>query len=224
MSKVKQSFRRIVMKKRFFKHLGAIISAVTVIGSISLTAFASDCEVVYDFQLANDGTYDTNREDYVENISYINASDTMLATGVESSDLVEPYSATVDFKYTMSNNDWDEVKSKTSAADILITRDCTTLNIDHGHAALACGDGKIVEHYGPKLGGLKGATGLSVYADMETVWKHCKTLRIYECNQVKDDKPQNNEAPLSKKNVDYAKDNLVGWNTLYTLIDEMLGL
>ncbi|MCX4357782.1 MAG: hypothetical protein OSJ43_16465 [Oscillospiraceae bacterium] len=199
------------MKKAFLKKLGAVISAVSVIGTFSLTAFASDCEVIYDYQIANDGTYDTNREDYIENISYISTENDMYSANVDPSGLVEPYSATVDFDYSMNDILWGKVKENASAADILITRDCTTLAIDHGHAALSCGDGKTVEHYGPKSGGLKGATGLSVYADMAVVWRHCKTLRIYECDQVVNDTPKRGEDALSKKIVDYAKNNLVGW-------------
>ena len=185
------------MKKAFFKKLGAVITAVSVIGSISLTAFASDCEVIYDYQIANDGTYDTNNGDYIENISYISTEKYMYSADVDPSGLVEPYSASVDYSYSMSYSLWNTVKSKASAADILITRDCTTLAINHGHAALVYGNGKTVEHYGPKIGGLKGATGFSVYADMETVWRHCKTLRIYECNQVKNDTPKYGEVALN---------------------------
>lgn len=199
------------MRKSFFKQLTAVVSAFSVIGTISLTAFASNYEVIYDYQIANDGTYDINQEDYMENVVYISTENNTYSADVNSLGLAETYSARVDFDYSMTDSLWNEVKGKASAADILITRDCTTLNIDHGHAALACGDGKTVEHYGPKIGGLKGATGLSVYADMETVWRHCKTLRIYECNQVKNDNPKNGDDALSKKIVDYAKNNLVGW-------------
>ncbi len=108
----------------------------------------------------------------------------------------------IDFTYTMPAAQWNALKKVAEPSDILVTKDCTSATINHGHSALVYDEETTIEHYGPK-DIIEGATGYSDTQDMEYFWRHCKSCRLYEVSEAKDN-------DLSEDIVKYAEDNLRG--------------
>lgn len=102
---------------------------------------------------------------------------------------VSPQYAGIDFDYEMSSDNWYalDALAREGASDILLTKDCSTIEINHGHTALVYGNGMNVEHMGPKNNPeIPCATGYSQYVSMGRVWIHCKTCRLYEVPEARD--------------------------------------
>lgn len=136
------------------------------------------------------------------------------STGVSYNDGVSARSiTTIDFSYSMPITQWQSLCNIAEASDILVTRDCTTLSVPHGHAALVYDSNMTVEHMGPVSGGIPGTTGRSVYIGISNVWSHCKSCRLYESPEATSDGVELDIA-------DYAKDNLTGWS--YSLLANKL--
>ncbi len=109
---------------------------------------------------------------------------------------------TYDADYIMPASKWNALYKVAEPSDILVTKDCTTATVDHGHSALVYGDGYTIEHYGYR-GIVEGSTGLSDKEIMERFWIHCQSCRLYEVSEVKNDY-------LDEEIVQYAEDNLIG--------------
>lgn len=128
------------------------------------------------------------------------------STGVSNTSGISPYSTTsIDFSYNMPITQWQALCNIADASDILVTRDCTTLSVPHGHAALVYDSTMTVEHMGPTLLGITGSTGKSVYTGISNVWSHCKSCRLYESPEAK-------SYGVESDITDYAKSNLTGWS------------
>lgn len=102
---------------------------------------------------------------------------------------ISPQYAGMDFSYEMSSNNWYalDTLARNGASDILITKDCSTADANHGHTALVYGNAMNVEHMGPKNNPeIPCATGYSQYVSMGRVWIHCKTCRMYEVSEARE--------------------------------------
>ncbi len=169
--------------------------------------------------VTNSKLHEIEDELHVDLYEYFGVETPSLADFEEYLELREPSTApmqnaravtTIDLNYNMPELQWNSLLRIIQPSDILVTKDCMTLDLDHGHAALACGDGMTVEHRGPRNVGIPGATGESEHLDMAAVWRHCQSCRLYEVPEIDDDDD-------TKENiVDYAIDNLIGWNYLLT--------
>lgn len=113
----------------------------------------------------------------------------------------------IDENYQMEIKQWNALLAlaREGASDILITKDCSTVGAKHGHTALVYGGGKNVEHLGPTNSKIPGSTGKSRYISMSVFWSHCKTCRLYEV-------PEARENGLEIDIAEYARNNLVDWN------------
>lgn len=128
------------------------------------------------------------------------------STGVSSNDGVSARSTTtIDFSYSMPITQWQSLCNIADASDVLVTRDCTTLSIPHGHAALVYDSTMTVEHMGPTLLGIPGSIGKSVYTGISNVWSHCKSCRLYES-------PDARSEGVELDIAEYARGNLTGWS------------
>lgn len=110
----------------------------------------------------------------------------------------------VDMDYYMPSGDWSTIYYAAYPTDILVTKDYTTLGIDHGHSALVVTATRTVEHYGPSNPDLPGANGKSGEYDMGNLWKHTKTCRVYGYDGI--------TSSQKEKIVKCAREELTGWD------------
>lgn len=109
-----------------------------------------------------------------------------------------------DMNYTMPEYEWRDIYYPATAADIVVTKDYSTMGVDHGHAALMVTGVRTVEHYGPQNDNLPGADGKSDEYYLENLWIHTKTCRLYRYDGL---------TSAQKDTIsNYARNNLTGWN------------
>lgn len=187
------------MKTTFFaKRRNNLISALAV-GIIATSSFAGTA-----FS-ASAATISASEYDMSQEPSYrrIILDDEVSAESTYSSGSNSSDDSGFDINYTMSDSDWKKVYYPATKADILVTKDFSTLGVDHGHAALMVDGINTVEHYGPANENVPGANGLSGKYLMSNLWKHTKTCRLYRYDGISSTKASDIAT--------YAKENLIGW-------------
>jgi len=94
----------------------------------------------------------------------------------------------------MSDNQWSVMKSNAKKGDILVSKDQSTLWVNHGHAALVYSDGSLtVEHTGEGKSNVYNITR----------WKDRETMRIYY--------PSGTSTTTRGNAANYAYNKLRGW-------------
>ncbi len=206
------------------KKITALITAIGLVCTMSTTSFATndmsylDGENYYDYLFYITGVTNSKLHD-IENELGVDVYE-YFGVDVPTEDEYQEYlsmsqvssvstqnarsTTTIDINYTMSPTQWAALLNVVEPSDILVTKDCTTTVINHGHAALACGGNKTVEHFGPKGVGIPGATGLSTHANIDEVWYHCKSCRLYEV-------PEADSRDIKQDIADEAIYRFVGW-------------